>query len=53
MMVRPTIPATIGTLPRNGALIFLGLFFVPGVAQAILLTVVPLEALKLLACHGQ
>ncbi len=48
MMVRPTVPATIGTLPRNRALVFLSLFFVPAVAQAILLTVVPLEALKLL-----
>ena len=48
MSVRSAIPATIGTLPRNRALAFLSLFFVPGVAQAILLTVVPLEALKLL-----
>ena len=48
MVVRPAIPATIGALPRNRALAFLSLFFVPGVAQAILLTVVPLEALKLL-----
>ena len=48
MMVRSTIPATIGTLPRDTALAFLSLFFVPGIAQAILLTVVPLEALKLL-----
>ena len=48
MSVRSAIPATIGTLPRNRALAFLSLFFAPGVAQAILLTVVPLEALKLL-----
>jgi MFS family permease len=48
MSVRSAIPATIGTLPRNRALAFFSLFFVPGVAQAILLTVVPLEALKLL-----
>ena len=48
MSVRFAIPATIGTLPRNRALAFFSLFFVPGVAQAILLTVVPLEALKLL-----
>src|SRR5215469_13148684 len=47
-MIRSTIPATIGSLPRNQAIAFLSLFFVPGVAQAILLTVVPLEALKLL-----
>ena len=35
-------------LPRREALAFLSLFFVPGVGQAILLTVVPLEALNLL-----
>ena len=45
---RAAIPATIGTLPRREALAFLSLFFVPGVGQAILLTVVPLEALDLL-----
>jgi MFS family permease len=45
---RVAIPATIGTLPRREALAFLSLFFVPGVGQAILLTVVPLEALDLL-----
>ncbi len=38
---------TIGALPRRKAIAFLSLFFVPGVAQAILLTVVPLEALHL------
>ncbi len=48
MIARAVIPATIGTLPRREALAFLSLFFVPGVAQAILLTVVPLEALYLL-----
>jgi len=48
-MIGPTaVPATIATLPRRQALAFLSLFFVPGVAQAILLTVVPLEALRLL-----
>jgi hypothetical protein len=45
---RSALPATIATLPRHQALAFLSLFFVPGVAQAILLTVVPLEALGLL-----
>jgi undecaprenyl pyrophosphate phosphatase UppP len=49
MIIRSTIPATFGALPRNKAIVFLSLVFVPGVAQAILLTVVPLEALKLLA----
>ncbi|HLB96816.1 MAG TPA: MFS transporter [Acetobacteraceae bacterium] len=39
--------ATIGGLPRRKAMAFLSLFFVPAVAQAILLTVVPLEALQL------
>jgi MFS family permease len=48
MIARAAIPVTIGTLPRGEALAFLSLFFVPGVAQAILLTVVPLEALNLL-----
>jgi MFS family permease len=48
MLGRPFIPATIATLPRRQAGAFLSLFFVPGVAQAILLTVVPLEALNLL-----
>jgi len=41
-------PVTIGTLPLRKAMAFLSLFFVPAVAQAILLTVVPLEALHLL-----
>lgn len=48
LTVRPAIPATIATLPRHLALPFLGLFFLPGIAQALLLTVVPLEALGLL-----
>ncbi|HEX5326181.1 MAG TPA: MFS transporter [Acetobacteraceae bacterium] len=48
MSARPALPHTIATLPRRKALAFLSLFFVPGVAQAILLTVVPLEALTLL-----
>ena len=48
MIGRAAIPATIATLPRRQALAFLSLFFVPGLAQAILLTVVPLEALRLL-----
>ena len=39
--------ATIGGLPRRKAMAFLSLFFVPAMAQAILLTVVPLEALQL------
>jgi ACDE family multidrug resistance protein len=45
---RAIIPATIGMVPRWRAMALLSLFFVPGVAQAILLTVVPLEALALL-----
>ena len=45
--LRPTA-ATIGALPRRKAMAFLSLFFAPAVAQAILLTVVPLEALHLL-----
>ena len=36
------------TVPRGRMAFFLGLFIVPGVAQSILLTVVPLEALRLL-----
>src|SRR5580700_8919729 len=48
MIGHAAIPTTIATLPRRQALAFLSLFFVPGVAQAILLTVVPLEALRLL-----
>ena len=43
----PHAAATIGGLPRRKAMAFLSLFFVPAVAQAILLTVVPLEALQL------
>jgi MFS family permease len=45
--VRP-LPLTIGSLPARKALALLGLFFAPATAQAILLTVVPLEALHLL-----
>ncbi len=48
MLARFFIPATIGTLPRREALAFLSLFFVPAAVQAILLTVLPLEALHLL-----
>jgi MFS transporter, ACDE family, multidrug resistance protein len=48
LTVRSAIPPTIATLPRHLALAFLGLFFFPGVAQALLLTVVPLEALGML-----
>jgi ACDE family multidrug resistance protein len=47
-MGRAMIPTTIGTVPRRSALALLSLFFVPSTAQAILLTVVPLEALRLL-----
>ncbi len=46
--VQAAAPATIATLPRRQALAFLSLFFIPAMAQAILLTVVPLEALSLL-----
>ena len=41
-------PAVAGAASRSTIVIFLGLFIVPGVAQSILLTVVPLEALRLL-----
>jgi MFS transporter, ACDE family, multidrug resistance protein len=37
-----------GAAPRRAIALFLGLFIVPGVAQSVLLTVVPLEALRLL-----
>jgi len=47
-MVVRAIPATIGTLPRREAMAFLSLFCLPSAVQAILLTVVPLEALHLL-----
>jgi hypothetical protein len=40
--------APAGAASRRTIAIFLGLFFVPGVAQSVLLTVVPLEALRLL-----
>jgi ACDE family multidrug resistance protein len=48
MIGRPMLPTTIGALPRRRAMSLLSLFFVPSAAQAILLTVVPLEALHLL-----
>ena len=48
MMGHATTPAIFATLPRRTALAFLGLFFFAALAQAILLTVVPLEALHLL-----
>ncbi len=41
-------PAVVDGTPRRRTAIFLGLFMVPGVAQSVLLTVVPLEALRLL-----
>jgi ACDE family multidrug resistance protein len=41
-------PAVASAPSRRAIVIFLGLFIVPGVAQSILLTVVPLEALRLL-----
>jgi hypothetical protein len=53
LTVRSAIPATIATLPRRVALMFLGLFFLPGVAQALLLTVVPLQALGILGDAGR
>src|SRR3954452_1223402 len=48
MIGRAMLPTTIGTLPRRRAMSLLSLFCVPSAAQAILLTVVPLEALHLL-----
>jgi MFS transporter, ACDE family, multidrug resistance protein len=48
MSAHAIVPGTIGSLPRRQALTFLSLFFCPSVGQAILLTVVPLEALGLL-----
>jgi len=48
MIGRAMLPTTIGALPRRRAISLLSLFFVPSAAQAILLTVVPLEALHLL-----
>ncbi|MEA2742236.1 MAG: hypothetical protein QOG25_607 [Acetobacteraceae bacterium] len=48
MIGRAMLPTTIGTLPRQRAMSLLSLFCVPSAAQAILLTVVPLEALHLL-----
>jgi MFS transporter, ACDE family, multidrug resistance protein len=46
--VRGIVPATIGGLPFRQGLAFLSLFFLPTVAQATLLTVLPLGALRLL-----
>lgn len=43
-----SLPTTIASLPRRQGTAFLSLFFIPATAQAILLTVVPLEALNLL-----
>jgi MFS transporter, ACDE family, multidrug resistance protein len=48
MIPGTVIPAQTSPLPRREALAFLGIFFVPSVAQAILITVIPLEALRLL-----
>jgi MFS transporter, ACDE family, multidrug resistance protein len=48
MSARIAVPTAVGALPRRQAQAFLSLFFVPSVAQAVLLTVVPLEALHLL-----
>ena len=41
------LPRTLGGLPRRQGLAFLSLFFFPSVAQTILLTVLPLGALRL------
>jgi hypothetical protein len=46
--VRVIAASGIGVLPRWRTLSLLSLFFIPSAAQAILLTVVPLEALHLL-----
>ena len=40
--------AAAGVMPRGRMASFLGLFIVPGIAQSVLLTVIPLEALRLL-----
>ena len=45
---RAAAPRAIASLPRRQGTALLSLFFIPATAQAILLTVVPLEALKLL-----
>jgi MFS family permease len=45
---RTVVPATVGGLPLRQGVAFLSLFFLPTVAQATLLTVVPLGALRLL-----
>jgi len=41
-------PALTEAAPRGRTATFLGVFILPGIAQSILLTVVPLEALRLL-----
>ena len=43
-----TASALTGAAPRGRMATFLGVFILPGIAQSILLTVVPLEALRLL-----
>ena len=48
MSSHATIPTSVATLPRGKAVAFLGLFCFSSLAQAIMLTVVPLEALHLL-----
>ena len=48
MRVRGIVPATIAGLPFRQGAAFLSLFFLPTVAQATLLTVLPLGALRLL-----
>ena len=49
MTVSATSTSTLAAAAsRRRTAIFLGLFIVPGVAQSVLLTVVPLEALRLL-----
>ncbi len=48
LSVRASVSTTMVALPRRQGMAFLSLFFVPATAQAILLTVIPLEALKLL-----
>ncbi len=47
-MIRVLLPRTIAGLPARQGAAFLSLFFFPSVAQAVLLTVLPLGALHLL-----
>lgn len=47
-VLRRLLPVTIATLPPRQAASFLALFIVPAISQAILLSVVPLQALGLL-----